>query len=126
MDDKIIFNDDFEKDFEAFFNIRQTYFRMDDAHSKLYQRALYNTPLHLKEIFKEQHRIVVTYNTALLQRMIKAVDLPVGVDSDDVIEYFGIVLDGFQNSLSSKQSTQDHDDKIRQIMKFIYYGILRR
>lgn len=119
-----------EESLEYYFNLRKSYFDKRSVESGVYWFATNYLPNHLKEEFKESHQDVVKRNRLIFISMLEGNQLQDGLNIESAIEYFEIVIHGMNlmdsNKDISKETYEFRENRIKQMMLVVLYGIIGR
>lgn len=124
---------EFEKDMEHYMNLRHQFFCENPDYRNIFFYALLQPPKHLAEKIRAEKNEFDTVTIAFCKSSLSSVALKDSILPEEAFEYFLILLESlnsyYQNRLHSYQDfnslINDHEIKIKQILKIILYGIAK-
>ena len=128
--EKIAFND-FEKDIKKYMDMRQRFFSENPYFSNIFANAVLQPPQHLKEQIKQIKSELDALNVIYYEKALKNIELRSDVCIDEVIEYFLVFQDAFNNHFQSKNYSSfnelvyEHEIKLSKMLKIMLYGIAK-
>lgn len=130
IDSQSFTKDRFEDSISNYFKQRQHYLNEDKDLNRLFYRVLYEAPDHLKDQIEVILHMVISKNEDLLIDMLDGLTLSDNVSTEDAVEYFNMVFQSLQYHESEifryGADIDRVEEKIKQVVQIICYGIVRR
>ncbi len=119
-----------EYSLEDYFSIRTKFFYSYPVYQRIFCEAVISPPAHLRSEIQKCRQDFDQLNIQILEQLLTSFSLRPGISKDDVIEIFRQFQDfiniRYQMSNTEGQTFYAHEEKCRQTLDILLYGVIER
>lgn len=119
-----------ESSLEDYFAIRERFFLSYPVYQRIFCEAVISPPTHLRGEIQRCKQAFDDLNIQILERLLMPLSLRPSFSKDEVIEIFRQFQDfiniRYQMSNTEEQTFYAHEEKCRQTLDILLYGVIER